>query len=53
MKHYYVCPYCGANLDPEESCDCEMKKRIVELLDDLDRRKLENVYFFERGLLGM
>lgn len=25
-KHYYVtCPYCGANLDPGEHCDCEDK----------------------------
>ena len=20
--YYHVCPYCGANLDPGESCDC-------------------------------
>ena len=23
MKYYMTCPYCGANLDPGESCDCE------------------------------
>lgn len=26
MKHphyYHTCPYCGANLDPGERCDCE------------------------------
>ncbi len=23
-QHYYLtCPYCGANLDPGERCDCE------------------------------
>ena len=20
---YKVCPYCGANLDPDEKCDCQ------------------------------
>lgn len=20
--YYYTCPYCGANLDPGEKCDC-------------------------------
>lgn len=32
MKHYYVtCPHCGANLDPNEKCDCkENYSRIKE-----------------------
>ena len=21
--YYYTCPYCGANLDPGETCDCQ------------------------------
>ena len=21
-KYYYTCPFCGANLDPGERCDC-------------------------------
>ena len=21
--YYHTCPYCGANLDPGEHCDCE------------------------------
>lgn len=20
--YYWTCPYCGANLDPNEKCDC-------------------------------
>lgn len=20
--YYWTCPYCGANLDPDETCDC-------------------------------
>lgn len=23
---YITCPYCGANLDPGEPCDCQDKK---------------------------
>lgn len=23
MAYYYTCPLCGANLDPNEKCDCE------------------------------
>ena len=23
MGYYHTCPYCGANLDPGERCDCE------------------------------
>lgn len=25
-----TCEYCGANLDPGESCDCQEKKAAVE-----------------------
>ena len=21
--YYHTCPYCGANLDPNEKCDCQ------------------------------
>lgn len=21
--YYHTCPYCGANLDPQEQCDCQ------------------------------
>lgn len=23
MPYYRTCPYCGANLDPGEHCDCQ------------------------------
>lgn len=23
MAFYNICPYCGANLDPGEQCDCK------------------------------
>ena len=25
MAYYHECPYCGANLDPDERCDCREK----------------------------
>lgn len=25
--HYKTCPYCGANLDPGERCDCRDEKK--------------------------
>jgi len=28
MAYYHTCPYCGANLDPGESCDCRDSKPI-------------------------
>lgn len=27
MAYYKPCPYCGANLDPGEKCDCEIRRR--------------------------
>ena len=26
--YYHVCPFCGANLDPGERCDCTEEKRM-------------------------
>lgn len=26
--YYWTCPYCGANLDPGEKCDCPMSLGI-------------------------
>lgn len=25
-KYYKVCPYCNANLDPAEKCDCRQEE---------------------------
>ncbi len=27
MAFYRPCPYCGANLDPGERCDCRMDEK--------------------------
>lgn len=25
--YYRTCPHCGSNLDPSETCDCEIEQR--------------------------
>ena len=30
MSYYRVCPHCGANLDPGESCDCTLTQVCAE-----------------------
>lgn len=30
MSYYNVCEFCGAKLDPGESCDCMERKKIQE-----------------------
>ena len=27
--YYWTCPYCQANLDPGESCDCKKEKETI------------------------
>lgn len=27
MSYYHTCPYCGANLDPGERCDCRDEEK--------------------------
>lgn len=27
MNYFRTCPKCGANLDPEEHCECELEER--------------------------
>lgn len=34
----YICPRCGAHLDPGEPCDCEQEKEIREL-EQKDRER--------------
>ena len=36
--YYHECPYCGAYLDPGESCDCE---EIENPPDDEEDRQAE------------
>lgn len=38
----YICPKCGAHLDPGETCDCiEEQKERVEKVKDSERKLIE------------
>lgn len=37
MAQYRTCPYCGANLDPEERCDC------IDSADDKEEKKDDGI----------
>lgn len=40
--YYKECPFCGCNLDPEEKCDCQdKKKKREELIRSLLIRQLD------------
>lgn len=34
MPYYWTCPYCGANLDPGEKCDCQQNETKEEINHD-------------------
>lgn len=43
-SYYHTCPYCGANLDPGESCDCQKDNDsnspdVTEKCDQLHAQK--------------
>ena len=40
MGMYQTCPYCGANLDPGEKCDCKTNEKPLEPLSDMLTKKL-------------
>ena len=35
---YRVCPHCGSNLDPAETCDCEIERRNEQEEQERGRR---------------
>lgn len=45
MAYYKVCPYCGANLDPGEICDCResLMQRAYDLLMRLTPAQLDRL----------
>lgn len=40
MGMFNTCPYCGANLDPGEKCDCRSKETPLEPLSDFLHKEL-------------
>lgn len=33
-KYYWTCPYCNANLDPGERCDCDESRIAMEITNN-------------------
>lgn len=46
MAYYRVCPDCGANLDPGETCDC--MERELERQKQLRKRQAEAIRLTEK-----
>jgi len=36
MSYYRTCPYCGANLDPGERCDCRDNEKAAADAANID-----------------
>ena len=32
MRYEYICPFCNANLDPGEKCDCRERKQQAPVI---------------------
>lgn len=41
MLYYRTCPYCGANLDPGEGCDCQ-KEEAAPDATNIESGKVES-----------
>lgn len=41
MSYYRPCPYCGANLDPGERCDCLDVKETAADAANIDGGRVE------------
>ena len=37
--YYYICPYCGAFLDPGEKCDCKGEHEAQEKIAAVKRQE--------------
>ncbi len=55
--YYNVCPFCGANLDPGERCDCEKKEAAtaatVTTSDAEKRQSLTAAYSIPHRFLAV
>lgn len=47
MNHWFfkTCPHCGANLDPDETCECQNYRNLInELLDRMTPQQVRYTY---------
>ena len=45
--YYNECPYCGANLDPGEHCECEAERAIRR---GISKRNYRNIIGYIEGV---
>ena len=45
--YYNSCPFCGANLDPGESCDCQEQRQESKLDVQVADSSSENISMYE------
>lgn len=43
MSYYKPCKYCGANLDPDEECDCRQEDPME--VNTLNTKKMEDFIY--------
>lgn len=53
MRYFRPCPYCGANLDPGERCECQDKKEQVNRFFASVLQEEENGQMAIQGKAGM
>lgn len=44
MSYFWTCPYCEANLDPGEKCECQEHdhKKLSKYMEDINHGRFEN-----------
>ena len=47
MSYFKTCPECGANLDPEEKCDCQ-KKPVEKSKAGISEESLNDLLSLDR-----
>lgn len=47
MSYYKTCPYCGAHIDPGETCDCTESKREQIKAEILELTEEERALLFQ------
>lgn len=43
MSYFWTCPYCGANLDPGEHCECQEQEDINRRYHRHNKQLIKNM----------
>ena len=51
---YRICPYCGANLDPQEKCECEEQENSKQIrIDRYIQQNFEKTHTGQLMIIGV